>query len=122
MLESARMFERFSDKVREALNMAQRDARTEGFAFIDASQIALAAAKVIRNTPMPPEPAPGPRIATGHLPFTPLAKKALEDSLRVALAEDPDPESITITHLLIAAAKLAKEDWGGTEEAIAQQG
>ncbi len=96
------MFERFSDDARRVVVLAQEDARLVGHEYIGTEHLLLALAHVetgivfdafrffeltydaIRTRVE--EIVPGASAPSGHIPFTPRAKKVLELSLREALA------------------------------------
>lgn len=96
------MFERFSDDARRVVVLAQEDARLVGHEYIGTEHLLLALAHVetgivfdafrffeltydaIRTRVE--EIVPGVSAPSGHIPFTPRAKKVLELSLREALA------------------------------------
>ena len=97
------MFGRFTDRARQAVYLAQEEARLLGHDYVSTEHLLLAllcegqgvAAKVLEALGISREQARG-RVEeitgrgqgsrNGHLPFTPPAKKALELSLREALA------------------------------------
>jgi ATP-dependent Clp protease ATP-binding subunit ClpC len=97
------MFERFTDRSRRAIVLAQEAARELGHDYIGTEHLLLGlvregdgiAASVLTDAGVSDEtlvtaivgrfPAPPGARAAGHLPFTPRAKKALELSLREAL-------------------------------------
>jgi len=96
------MFERFTDKARRSVILAQEAARLLGHDYIGAEHILLgllqegsgAAATVLESLGVTYEAAQrhveeaigrGEGQPTGHIPFTPAAKKALQLSLREAI-------------------------------------
>ena len=97
------MFGRFTDRARQAVYLAQEEARLLGHDYVSTEHLLLAllyegqgvAAKALGALGISREQARG-RVEEitgrgqgsrdGHLPFTPQAKKALELSLREALA------------------------------------
>ena len=97
------MFGRFTDRARQAVYLAQEEARLLGHDYVSTEHLLLAllyegqgvAAKALEALGISREQARG-RVEeitgrgqgsrNGHLPFTPSAKKALELSLREALA------------------------------------
>jgi ATP-dependent Clp protease ATP-binding subunit ClpC len=106
------MFERFTDRTRRAVVLAQEEARLLGHGYIGTEHILLGllheregiAAKALDSLEIGLEAAReqtvqilseakgkgrgkrnGPQAAGGHIPFTPRAKKVLELSLREAL-------------------------------------
>ncbi|GGO76109.1 hypothetical protein GCM10012289_52710 [Nonomuraea cavernae] len=96
------MFERFTDRARKVVVLAQQEARTMRHACIGTEHILLGllhqdegAARTILESfgvdlegvraYIAREVAPGEREPDGHIPFTPRAKKVLELSLREAL-------------------------------------
>jgi Clp amino terminal domain, pathogenicity island component/ClpX C4-type zinc finger len=99
------MFQRFSDDARRVVVLAQEDARLLGHDHIGTEHLLLALARldtgVVRGTfryfelthasisARVEELAPSGGITpSGHIPFTPRAKKVLELSLREALANN----------------------------------
>jgi ATP-dependent Clp protease ATP-binding subunit ClpC len=96
------MFERFTDKARRAVVLAQEEARLLGHSYIGAEHILLGlleegtglAAQTLAGLGVTHAAARqqvelivgrGSGQQAGHIPFTPLAKKALQLSLREAL-------------------------------------
>jgi ATP-dependent Clp protease ATP-binding subunit ClpA len=96
------MFERFTDKARRVVILAQEDARLLSHNYIGAEHILLGliqegtglAAQALESMGITHEAARqqveeivgrGQRQPTGHIPFTPQAKKALQLSLREAI-------------------------------------
>jgi ATP-dependent Clp protease ATP-binding subunit ClpC len=96
------MFERFTDRARRVVVLAQKEARDLGHNYIGTEHILLAlidedegvAAKALKAQGIGQDAARqrveeiigrGQGASTGHIPFTPRAKKVLELSLREAL-------------------------------------
>jgi ATP-dependent Clp protease ATP-binding subunit ClpC len=96
------MFERFSDRARRVVVLAQEEARMLNHNYIGTEHILLGlihegegvAAKALESLGISFEAVrqqveeiigQGPSAPTGHIPFTPRAKKVLELSLREAL-------------------------------------
>jgi ATP-dependent Clp protease ATP-binding subunit ClpC len=95
------MFERFTDRARRVVVLAQEEARMLNHNYIGTEHILLGlihegeglAAKALENLGISLAPCasrsgdhrPGPAGAHGHIPFTPRAKKVLEYSLREGL-------------------------------------
>src|SRR5881409_3639846 len=96
------MFERFTDRARRVVVLAQEEARMLNHNFIGTEHILLGliaegqgvAASALRELGVSPDVAEshvrkivgqGKAPPTGHIPFTPRAKKVLEYSLREAL-------------------------------------
>jgi ATP-dependent Clp protease ATP-binding subunit ClpA len=96
------MFERFSTKARQSIVNAQEEARRLGHAHIGTEHVLLGllaesegvATRVLNRlgvslaasrSAVKDLTAPGPGSPSGHVPFTPQAKKVLELSLREAL-------------------------------------
>jgi len=96
------MFERFSDRARRVVVLAQEEARTTNHNYIGTEHILLGlihegegvAAKALESLGISLEAVrsqvediigQGQSAPTGHIPFTPRAKKVLELSLREAL-------------------------------------
>ncbi|MEZ0071195.1 ATP-dependent Clp protease ATP-binding subunit ClpA [Planotetraspora sp. GP83] len=96
------MFERFTDRARRVVVLAQEEARSLNHTYIGTEHILLglvhegdgAAAKVLRDEGIDLEAVRqdvermigiGAETPGGHIPFTPRAKKVLELSLREAL-------------------------------------
>lgn len=92
------MFEKFTDRARRAIVIANEDARITGWNHIDDAHIlngviheaegggalALAAAGVTLDA-VHRHIGPGPGAPPSHLPFTPAARDALDRTRRVAL-------------------------------------
>ncbi len=96
------MFERFTDRARRVVVLAQEEARRLNHDYIGTEHVLLGlihegegvAAKALESLDVSLEAVRseveaiigrGPDIPTGHIPFTPRAKKVLELSLREAL-------------------------------------
>ena len=96
------MFERFTDRARRVVVLAQEEARMLGHNYIGTEHILLGlihegegvAAKALESLGVSQEAVrrqveeiigQGERVPSGHIPFTPRAKKVLELSLREAL-------------------------------------
>src|SRR5436305_10144845 len=96
------MFERFTDRARRVVVLAQEEARLLGHSYIGTEHILLGliseqegvAAKVLDRLGISLEAVrskvegiigEGSGAPSGHIPFTPRAKKVLELSLREAL-------------------------------------
>ena len=88
------MFERFTDRARRVVVLAQNEARDLGHNYIGTEHILLAlidegqgvAAKALEAQGIDEEIiGRGQGASEGHIPFTPRAKKVLELSLREAL-------------------------------------
>jgi len=96
------MFERFTDRARRVVVLAQTEARSLGHNYIGTEHILLAlideghgvAAKALEAMGIDQDAARqrveeitghGPGASEGHIPFTPPAKKLLELALREAL-------------------------------------
>src|SRR6266516_3960712 len=67
------MFERFTDRARRVVVLAQEEARMLNHNYIGTEHILLGLTRQGQQAP------------SGHIPFTPRAKKVLELSLREAL-------------------------------------
>jgi ATP-dependent Clp protease ATP-binding subunit ClpA len=97
-----KMFERFTDRARRVVVLAQEEARLLNHIYIDTEHLLLGlihegegvAAQVLAELSISLEAVraqveeiigQGERAPTGHIPFTPRAKKVLELSLREAL-------------------------------------
>jgi ATP-dependent Clp protease ATP-binding subunit ClpC len=96
------MFERFTDRARRVVVLAQEEARTLNHNYIGTEHVLLGlihegegvAAKALESLGISLEAVrqqveqiigPGQQVSSGHIPFTPRAKKVLELSLREAL-------------------------------------
>ena len=111
------MFEKFTDKARKVMNLAQEEASNLGQAYVGTEHLLLGLIKegegiaaqalakldvtydetlaTIRSlTPDSTEPAPG-----GHIPFTPRAKRVLENAYRETMSRGQT--YIATEHLLL---------------------
>src|SRR6266851_3754934 len=96
------MFERFTDRARRVVVLAQEEARTLNHNYIGTEHVLLGlihegegvAAKALESLGISLEAVrqqveeiigQGPRAPSGHIPFTPRAKKVLELSLRESM-------------------------------------
>jgi ATP-dependent Clp protease ATP-binding subunit ClpC len=94
------MFERFTDRARRVVVLAQEEARQHGYVIIDGGHLVLGilhegectAAKILHDYGLTLEgvrdelyPERGGEAPSGHLPWSGPGKKALELSLREAL-------------------------------------
>ena len=96
------MFERFDQRARQAVDLAQEEARVLNHNYIGTEHILLGlihegdsvAAKVLESLGISPDGVrqqveevigQGQQAPSGYIPFTPRAKKVLEQSLREAL-------------------------------------
>jgi ATP-dependent Clp protease ATP-binding subunit ClpC len=110
------MFERFTDRARRVVVLAQEESRLLGHNYIGTEHLLLGllaeqegvAARALRSLGITLDAAreqvreiigPGPQEVRGHIPFTPRAKKILELSLREALKLGS--EVISTEHLLL---------------------
>ena len=101
-MHNAGVFERFTDRARRVVVLAQEEARLLDHNFIGTEHVLLGmlhegegiAAQVLVSAEISLEAArrkveaivgPGSSSPSGHIPFTPRAKKALEHALREAL-------------------------------------
>ena len=97
------MFERFTDRARRIVVLAQEEARMANHDYIGSEHLLLAliredggvAAQALKSLGIAEEAArlqlaeiidPGQQAPSGHIPFTPRAKKILQQSLREAIA------------------------------------
>ena len=118
------MFERFSERARQVVVLAQDEARALGHDYIGTEHLLLGllreeegiAARVLESLDITVEEVraqvvrvvgPGDETPTGQIPFTPRAKKVLELSLREALALGHD--YIGTEHVLLG---LVRENQG----------
>ena len=118
------MFERFSERARQVVVLAQEEARRLRHNYIGTEHLLLAllsegegvASRALTNLDITLEEAraqvarvvgPGDEVVTGQIPFTPRAKKVLELSLREAMRLGHD--YIGTEHLLLG---IAREDAG----------
>jgi ATP-dependent Clp protease ATP-binding subunit ClpC len=110
------MFERFTERARRVVVLAQEESRLLGHNYIGTEHLLLGllaeqegvAARALRSLGITLDAAreqvreiigPGPQEVSGHIPFTPRAKKILELSLREALKLGS--EVISTEHLLL---------------------
>jgi len=110
------MFERFTERARRVVVLAQEESRLLGHNYIGTEHLLLGllaeregvAARALESLDITLDAAreqvreiigPGPQEARGHIPFTPRAKKILELSLREAL--QLGSEVISTEHLLL---------------------
>jgi ATP-dependent Clp protease ATP-binding subunit ClpC len=110
------MFERFTDRARRVVVLAQEEARMLEHNYIGTEHLLLGllaerggvAARALQSLDVTLNAAreqvreiigPGQQALTGHIPFTPRAKKILELSLREALKVGS--EVISTEHLLL---------------------
>jgi ATP-dependent Clp protease ATP-binding subunit ClpA len=126
------MFERFSDRARRVVVLAQEEARRLNHNYIGTEHILLAlihegegvAAKAMESLGITLEAARqqveqiigrGPEAPPGHIPFTPRAKKVLELSLR---------EAIQLGHIYVGTEHillgLIREDDGVAVQILAE--
>jgi ATP-dependent Clp protease ATP-binding subunit ClpC len=122
------MFERFSTMARRAIVLAQEEARLLNHNYIGTEHILLgllherdgAAARALGSLNVSLDAArdlvremigEGPRAPSGHIPFTPRAKKVLELSLREAMSLRS--ETIGTEHLLLGL--IAEGDGVGAQ-------
>jgi hypothetical protein len=127
------MFERFTDRARTTVVMAQEEARGLGHNFIGTEHLLLgllaegngvgaivlrAAGVELEATRATVRAAVGPVAQQSdlHIPFTPLAKKVLENGLRDALQLGHN--SIGTEHILLG---LAREPEGLAARLLAEQ-
>ncbi len=118
------MFERFSDKARRVVVLAQEESRILGHDVIDTEHLLLGllgvtdgvAARVLnddfsitlnntRQQLQSPDEK-GRRSPSGHIPFTPSSKKVLEMSLRESVQLGHD--GVTERHILLALARTGE--------------
>ena len=129
------MFERFTDRARRVVVLAQEEARLLDHNFIGTEHLLLGmlhegegmAAQVLESAEISLESAraqvaaavvsPSSSNPDGHIPFTPRAKKVLELSLREAWELDAD--LIGTEHLLLA---LLREGQGLAIEVLVNLG
>lgn len=130
------MFERFTDRARRVLVIAQQEARTLGHEFLGGEHILLAllsegegiAAKALRQQGLvaaelrqrvneAPAPATEPETAVHAPPFTPDAKRSLEAALREAL--NLGHEHIGTEHLLLG---LLRDPQGPAARVLVESG
>jgi Clp amino terminal domain, pathogenicity island component len=128
------MFERFTDQARATVVAAQVEARRLSHNYIGTEHILLgllrdddsAASRTLAQVDVPAEQVrarilelvpPGTRPPDGHMPFTPRAKRSLEEALREAVRLGHD--IIGPEHLLLG---LMIEGEGTAAQALAQAG
>lgn len=114
------MFERFTDRARRVVVRAQEEARGLKHNFIGTEHILLAlmderdglAARALNRYNMQPEPiraevmaivGTGASAPSGHIPFTPRAKKVLELAMREALQLNHD--YVGTEHILLGLVR-----------------
>lgn len=123
------VFERFTEETREVVRGAQHEARAMGHGSIGTEHLVLALTSVTAGIVVEvlaqlgitsdavreqvrKRLGPGPdRAAAGQVPFSPLAKRALELSLRESLS--CGDQSIRPEHLLLAISGM--DESGGSE-------
>ena len=108
------MFERFTDRARRVVVLAQEEARMLNHNYIGTEHILLGlihegegvAAKALESLGISLDAVrqqveeiigQGQQAPSGHIPFTPRAKKVLELSLREALQLGPQLQSVPST-------------------------
>jgi len=128
------MFERFTDKARRAIVLAQEEARLLDHNYIGTEHILLGliresdglAAKALTSLGVSLETmrqaiegiiGRGQQAPSGHIPFTPRAKKVLELSLREALQLSDD--YIGTEHILLG---LIREGDGAAAQVLVSAG
>ncbi len=128
------MFERFTDQARRAVVLAQEEARMLNHNYIGTEHILLgllhegegAAGRALESLGVTLEPARlqiegiigrGQHAQSGHIPFTPRAKKVLELSLRESLQLGSD--SIGAGHILLG---LLREGDGVAVQVLVRMG
>lgn len=128
------MFERFTDHARQVIVRAQEESRLLHHGHIGTEHLLLGivgvpdnpAVLVLAGLGLTPEAVrsavlaalpPGRAAPSGHIPFTPKAKKALELSLRIAL--ELNHNHIGAEHLLLG---LMRVDDGGAAQILAAAG
>jgi ATP-dependent Clp protease ATP-binding subunit ClpC len=115
------VFERFTDRARQVVVLAQEEARTMGHDHIDTEHILLGllrveeglAARALESLDITVDRAraevvrvvgSGEEVTAGQLPFTPQAKKVLELALREALSLGHN--YIGTEHILLGLARV----------------
>ena len=129
------MFEKFTDKARKVMSLAQDEARNLGQMYVGTEHLLLALIKegegvaaqalekldvtydealaTVRNlTPSENEPVPG-----GHIPFTPRAKRVLEGAYRETMSHGQT--YISTEHLLLG---IVAEGNGRAMDVLRQMG
>ncbi len=126
--KGAAMFERFTDRSRRVVVLAQEEARALNHSYIGTEHLLLGliaqdtgmAARSLAYHSVSLESAReqvrdivgvGQQVPRGHVPFTPRAKKVLDLSLREAFALNC--EFIGTEHLLLGIIKEAEVNNGG---------
>jgi ATP-dependent Clp protease ATP-binding subunit ClpC len=126
------MFERFTDRARRVVVLAQEEARLLDHNYIGTEHLLLGlaaeregiAAEALTQLGIDLETARreveevvgrGAEEPSGHIPFTPQAKKALESSLREAL--DMRHDHIGTEHILLG---IVRDDEGAAAEVLAK--
>ena len=124
------MFERFTDHARQVVVRAQEESRLLHHGHLGTEHLLLGivgvpdspAVGILTGLGLTPELVraavlavlpPGRAAESGHIPFTPKAKKALETSLRVAL--ELNHNYIGAEHLLLG---LLRTDEGGAAQIL----
>jgi hypothetical protein len=132
--EGGSMFERFTDRARRVVVLAQEEARMLNHDYIGTEHILLGlihegegvAYKALESLDIPLEVVrsevagiigQGKAAPTGHIPFTPRAKKVLELSLREAL--QLGHKYIGTEHILLG---LIREGEGVAAQVLVKQG
>jgi ATP-dependent Clp protease ATP-binding subunit ClpC len=128
------MFERFTDRARRVVVLAQEEARLLDHSYIGTEHILLGVARegegigatTLISLGLSLEDlradvleivGRGPESPSGHIPFTPRAKKVLELSLRQALALGHD--AIGTEHILLG---IAREGQGVAAQVLVRRG
>lgn len=118
------MFERFTERARQVVVLAQDESRELGDAFIGTDHLLLGlvredegiAARALRSfglgleslrDALRPDRGPVERATTGQIPFTPKAKASLEAALREATALDH--RLIGTEHLLLGILRVGED-------------
>ena len=111
----AAVFERFSERARQVVVLAQEEARERGHDHIGSEHVLVGLVRVEDETVTQALegidvdavrarlPSAGEQRPTGQIPFTPEAKKVLELGLREALAQGSN--SIQPIHLLLGMTR-----------------
>lgn len=128
------MFERFTDRARRVVVLMQEEARLLNHDWLGAEHLVLGfvheqegvAGKVLTDLGMgdihqlrslvESECPVGTRSPSGHIPFTPKAKKILELSLREALQLGHN--YIGTEHMLLGLARVVQDDMTGPTATI----
>src|SRR6188472_482429 len=123
------MFERFTDRARRVVVLAQEEARMLSHNYIGTEHILLGlihegegvAAKALESLDISLEAVraqveeiigQGQQAPSGHIPFTPRAKKVLELSLREALQLGPDLNRVRQQVIQLLSGFQGKEQAG----------